>query len=81
MQWSTFDNSAKAGAHYAGVSPTWVEFEDGESFKVVHVDVLPNDDYNGTLEFGVYIDQKNAEGRQAGVMLQAVIIQCLGPCP
>ena len=76
-QWSTFDMSASAGVHYIEVKPTWVEFKDGESLKDVTLDILPAESYDGTVELGVYIDEKSVEGAVVGKYLHTASIKII----
>jgi hypothetical protein len=75
--YSTFDMSAIAGQNYVGVADTWVQFEKGESSKDVYIKVKPNDAFNGTTEFGLYIDEKNAEGAAVGKFLHTCSIKII----
>lgn len=73
VQWSTFDLSARAGAHYIGVKPTWVEFQPGEVHKDVTVGVIPCLSFDGTVELGLYIDVATAENCNVGKVRVKII--------
>lgn len=69
--------SAKAGIHYQKVEPTEVIFEPGENHKDVFVVVIPNPAFDGTLEFGLFIDKKNAKGAEIGKYLHTSSIKII----
>ena len=75
--YSTFDMSAIAGKNYIAIEPTWVEFAVGETSKEVVVDVLPTLLFEGTLEFGLYIDEKIVEGAAVGKYLHTCSVKII----
>ena len=77
FQWSTFDMSAKGGVHYKTVKPTWVVFEDGETYKDLVVEIYPRDNFDGTTELGMYIDETSVVGAVVGKYLHTATIKII----
>jgi len=77
FQWSTFDMSAKGGVHYKTVKPTWVVFEDGETYKDLVVEIYPRDIFDGTTELGMYIDETSVVGAVVGKYLHTATIKII----
>ena len=69
--------SARAGANYVEVPPTTVEFQDGETHKEIIVRVIPLEDFNGTLEFGLFIDRATAKGAGVGKYLHTTTVKII----
>ena len=59
------------------VPPTTVEFQDGETHKEIIVRVIPLEDFNGTLEFGLFIDRATAKGAGVGKYLHTTTVKII----
>jgi ABC-type multidrug transport system fused ATPase/permease subunit len=55
VTWETFSLTATE-RNFIKVPPTMITFEPGETFREVHVKILDNIDYDGCVDFGVYLD-------------------------
>ena len=67
IRWCTLDDrSAKPGVHYVPVSGETIMFEKGETHKTVVLKVLPSRSFEGTLEVGVYLDERSVQGAFVG---------------
>ena len=77
VRWRTFDISAVAGKHYAPVHNQLIEFQDGETHKDLIVQVIPCDEYDGTVEFGVYLEAETAENCDVGHYLHTASIKII----
>jgi hypothetical protein len=77
VSYRSFDMSARAGANYVEVPPTTVEFQDGETHKEIIVRVIPLEDFNGTLEFGLFIDRATAKGAGVGKYLHTTTVKII----
>jgi len=77
VRWNTFDKDAIAGKHYVEVAPQWVEFLHGETHVDVTIAVKPNSTFDGTVEFGLFIDEGTAENASVGKYLRSSCVKII----
>jgi hypothetical protein len=77
VKWKTFDMSAEAYKHYVPMPYTEVVFEDGCSHKDVYVSVIPTPGFEGTVEFGLFIDKQSVENAAVGKYLHTSSVKII----